>query len=213
MKKKNTEAITHEKILQWLGWIVIFASCFLLVIYGLYFFNFAQGGLSNNQVEWGQFGDFAGGTINPILGFLTLIALILTIVLQSRQLAISSRELELSRDELALTRKELRRSASAQELSEKALRAQADAASRSARLNAINFLLAHYQTELKQYEDRAYPMNDPRLETMRRLEEKESALTKLLDAVFSELNSSGGSEKCRSLRLVMLSFLRVVGPQ
>lgn len=63
--------------------------------------------------KWGQFGDFIGGTANPLLSFLTFSALLITIIQQNKQLAISSSELENSRQELILTREELAKTAEA----------------------------------------------------------------------------------------------------
>ncbi|MEZ9345669.1 putative phage abortive infection protein [Vibrio splendidus] len=62
------------------------------------------------QEQMGVFGDFLGGVLNPILSFLSLIAILLTIILQSR--------------ELSETREEIKRSANAQEKSENALNGQ-----------------------------------------------------------------------------------------
>jgi hypothetical protein len=64
----------------------------------------------------GTFGDFMGGTLNPILSFFALIALLLTIILQS--------------NELEATREELKRSATAQEKSEISLKKQSNILSR-----------------------------------------------------------------------------------
>lgn len=58
----------------------------------------------------GQWGDFVGGSLNPILTFLTFVGLLFTIALQ--------------RIELTLTRDEMKRSADALELQEKAVRKQ-----------------------------------------------------------------------------------------
>ena len=110
------DAATHFDLMRWIGWIVAVASSVLAAVFGLYFLQFSNGTLSADLATWGQFGDFVGGTANPILAFLTLNALVLTIVLQSKQLSISSRELELSRRELELTREELSRSAHAHDL-------------------------------------------------------------------------------------------------
>ena len=67
-----------------------------------------------NNVEkfqaMGQWGDFFGGSLNPILTFLTFVGLLFTIALQ--------------RIELTLTRDEMKRSADALELQEKAVRKQ-----------------------------------------------------------------------------------------
>ncbi len=78
-----------------------------------FLFFWFNGELSTDHTLWGAFGDFIGGTLNPILSFLALIALLLTLILQSRQIEMSAEELSLSRDELSLTRKELSRSADA----------------------------------------------------------------------------------------------------
>jgi len=71
---------------------------------------------TDSHEKWGQFGDFLGGTLNPILSFLSLIALLTTIALQST--------------ELELTRKELKRSASAQEETKKVLDQQSETLAR-----------------------------------------------------------------------------------
>ena len=63
------------------------------------------------QDQMGVFGDFMGGVLNPILSFLGFFALLLTIILQSK--------------ELKETRKEIQRSSNAQINAEKALSQQA----------------------------------------------------------------------------------------
>lgn len=83
-----------------------------LAVLSFYFFWF-QGEISDKQDVWGSFGDFIGGTLNPLFSFLALIALLFTIILQTQQLEMSSAELALSRQELALTRNEVSRSADA----------------------------------------------------------------------------------------------------
>ena len=87
---------------------VIVAIAFLAVVFVLtmYFINFS-GDISKDQNKWGLFGDFIGGSLNPILAFLSLIALLFTIILQS--------------NELKATRIELKRAAIAQEESSKAI--------------------------------------------------------------------------------------------
>lgn len=183
--------MAHVVLVRRIGWIVMFAVGVLTAIFGIYIIQFANADVSKDPEAWGQFGDFVGGTANPILGFLTLIALILTIILQSRQLSVSSRELELSRRELELTRDELRRSAHAQELSEKALRAQAAASERSARLAATNFLLDHYKSELRDMRGIAYVGNDPRLDRLKMLQSREQTLLAMLDTLFREVAEEG----------------------
>ena len=81
----------------------------------MYFFRNEQ--ILVQQDKWGQFGDFFGGTLNPVFGFLSVMALLVALVIQSRELRLSRKALKLSRRELKLSRKE-------QEKSVKALDAQ-----------------------------------------------------------------------------------------
>ncbi len=59
------------------------------IIYKIYF----NGTIVANHLNWGTFGDYIGGTLNPIFGFFALVAILLTIVLQNR-------ELKLTRDDM-----------------------------------------------------------------------------------------------------------------
>ncbi len=79
-----------EKLKQFLSdyffWLVFIAVLLVfsvvLVTYGAKF----HGGLSAKQSVWGQFGDFLGGTINPILGFMTVMILVATLRVQQKEL-------------------------------------------------------------------------------------------------------------------------------
>lgn len=57
--------------------------------------------LPSIRAEWGQIGDFFGGILNPLFGFASLFALLVTIAYQARSLRVSSEELKLSREELS----------------------------------------------------------------------------------------------------------------
>lgn len=127
----------------------------------------------------GQFGDVFGA-VNALFSGLAFAGLIFAILLQRE-------DLELQRQELTLTRQELSRSAAAQEQSETALRAQAEAAASSTRLSTINFLLDHYQQELRAMRGVAYAGNDPRLPRMRDLEEREARLLEELNNLYREV--------------------------
>ena len=76
--------------------VVLGAIAAVLVVVGAYTFTFT-GSLLPKQDVWGQFGDFMGGTLNPILSFMALLALLLTIILQSYELRLTRQEMELSR--------------------------------------------------------------------------------------------------------------------
>jgi uncharacterized membrane protein len=169
-------------------WILLVAAIVLGMVFSAYFINFSGHGFSSTKEDWGQFGDFVGGTANPVLAFLTLIALIITIAVQSRQLRISSKELELSRKELELTRDELRRSAEAQVLAEVSLRSQAEAAQKSSKMATINFLLEHYKSELEPIRRRMYEEGTVDWHRKDDLLRKEKALIGILNEEFEEIS-------------------------
>ncbi|HCR9735293.1 TPA: hypothetical protein OPR14_000702 [Citrobacter koseri] len=53
------------------------AAFLIAAVWGLYFYNFGNlSHLSGSKEVWGQFGDYVGGVINPLLSFITIILLI-----------------------------------------------------------------------------------------------------------------------------------------
>jgi len=119
---KQRQKLGTESLTKWL--IVIFALACLaaIIVYGAYFVRFSPGSsFSTVNGDWGTFGDFIGGTLNPIFSFLGLIALLLTIIIQNNGLELARKELELTRLELEATRGELKRSAMAQEATQKVM--------------------------------------------------------------------------------------------
>jgi hypothetical protein len=69
----------------------------LLLLLGLYVYRFGIT-TSTSQSIWGAFGDFLGGTLNPLISFLTLIVAINVWQLQKRELAATRQSLEQSMD-------------------------------------------------------------------------------------------------------------------
>ena len=59
------ESFDTAKLIKWLGWIFIIALMILSFVFLIYFSVF-DGDYSLKQEVWGQFGDFIGGTLNPI---------------------------------------------------------------------------------------------------------------------------------------------------
>lgn len=125
---------TEDKIgsLYWLLFIVLI----VWIISGILTFWF----LGEWQIR-GIFGDMFG-SINSLFSGFAFAGIIYTIYLQRK-------ELKLQRLELKETRKELERSANAQEKSEKAMEKQYRTMLRTAELNALNTMIAHYKDEQK----------------------------------------------------------------
>jgi hypothetical protein len=62
-----------------------------IVVYGFYIYNFGPGQWfkpSPDPADWGVFGDFVGGLLNPLFSFLAFMGVIFTVALQARQLDI-----------------------------------------------------------------------------------------------------------------------------
>ena len=97
----------------------------------------------------------------------------------------------MQRTELELTRQELSRSAAAQELSEKAQQAQAEAVTESARMSATTFLLEYYKERRLQMAATPFRANDPRQQEMLELQRREAVLKSVLDEAFNKISNQG----------------------
>ncbi|NMY91217.1 putative phage abortive infection protein [Pseudomonas oryzihabitans] len=72
--------------------IIHLALAFAVTILILYFYKFHYG-LSNETGTWGEFGDFIGGTLNPFFSALSLLAILWTLIIQSKELSHSTEAL------------------------------------------------------------------------------------------------------------------------
>ena len=95
-----------------------------VVVGGCYAFCFWGEPLSSDPASWGQLGDYLGGVLNPVFGFLSVFALLVALVLQTRELKLSRESLKLSQEELKLTREEQAKAAEALALQNKAIHQQ-----------------------------------------------------------------------------------------
>lgn len=114
-------------------------SIFLVI--GLWILNYVLLKDQSNESK-AAFGNMFG-PISALFSGLAFAGIIITIILQSRELA-------LQRLELKDTREELKRSADAQEKSEKALLRQAENLKISAKLTALNTLVTFYTENIKE---------------------------------------------------------------
>lgn len=118
MAKKNLVkkiiSLDPDTTYNWVSRIAALAVGLLVIVFLAYFSEFHHG-FSRDPSVWGTFGDFIGGTLNPIFSFLGLMALLMTLILQQKSLELTKNELTLSREELSLTRTEMARSAQALE--------------------------------------------------------------------------------------------------
>lgn len=94
-QKKDEEKSLNQVLIT----IIVIASALALVVVSFYFYMF-NGTFSESQTDWGVFGDYLGGVLNPTFSFLALIALLLTISLQASELRLARKELKNSSDAL-----------------------------------------------------------------------------------------------------------------
>ena len=139
---QTLDAINSKQLVKTLSWIVGGAFACIATAYFAYFIEFNHWSFSSKKEIWGQFGDFIGGTVNPILSFLSLLALVFTVILQMRQLENSRDALANSKLELLETREEVKRSIEAQSDMAQAANAQAKYAIISAKLSALQAALS-----------------------------------------------------------------------
>ena len=72
--------------------ILIFIVFLIFELVLSYFSTFVE--LGNQKSDWGTFGDFVGGTLNPLLSFLGFLALLYTISIQRKQIAEDKKDRE-----------------------------------------------------------------------------------------------------------------------
>jgi len=92
-KEKWEQRLAENSLIILVG-IFLFAVLAALVVIGIYWHYFSSLSVKADAAPWGQFGDFFGGTLNPIFGFLSVMALLAALVIQGRELRISSQELK-----------------------------------------------------------------------------------------------------------------------
>lgn len=68
--EKSTDSATDA---SWLNKLPIFAGVLALLLVVVYAFTFRKLPAGENPAAWGTFGDFVGGLLNPLFGFLTLL--------------------------------------------------------------------------------------------------------------------------------------------
>jgi hypothetical protein len=96
---KISPSIDNEHSFKWL---IILLAIIAFCLNALYFMNFNDAW--GNQADFGAFGDFLGGVLNPVLGFATVGLLIWSLKLQMNELALTRQELAETKEETALSR-------------------------------------------------------------------------------------------------------------
>ncbi|MFB2661802.1 hypothetical protein [Shewanella mangrovisoli] len=154
-KHLQTEQAQTPRTEKSFKWLIVFLAIVAVCLVAFYFLNF-HGGIGDKG-DFGAFGDYFGGVLNPILGFATVGLLVWSLKYQMDELALSRQELALTRQELAETKEETALSRQAMEAQVAHLKQDAKLTELQgvlkAQLNIINDLLAtkvytiHYSNE------------------------------------------------------------------
>ena len=122
--RSKVEEYLAENVIWILIWILGFAVIAGVVVALAFIINFHAVPIAGKIDAWGQFGDYLGGVLNPVFGFLSVIGLLVALVLQMKELKASREALSLSQKELELSRKAQTESAEALKLQNDAIRRQ-----------------------------------------------------------------------------------------
>lgn len=113
--------IEQESFIQ--KWAPYLVGVVLVVAVGFYISQFHDG-LSTDQGTWGEFGDFVGGAVNPIVGFFTIWLLAVSLRQNHKALSQANTALAQAKAELELTRIAVEDAKKMQAATETALKAQ-----------------------------------------------------------------------------------------
>ncbi|MGH1428981.1 MAG: hypothetical protein ACRBEE_13640 [Arenicella sp.] len=114
-RKKGINLVKMVNSIQYIGFIS------LLIVSGTYFFHFQKYGISSKPEHWGVFGDYLGGVLGAIFGFLTLLAVLYALYIQTDRL---DKSIKISEKNLETTKEELKKSNDLQQSQYEVLRIQ-----------------------------------------------------------------------------------------
>jgi len=130
--------------------VLVFAVLAVFIVTGVYVVHFWGVPLAEKGDVWGQFGDYLGGVLNPVFGFLSVFALLVALVLQTRELRLSRESLKVSQEELKASREEQAKAAGALAAQNKAIQRQSFEQTFFAWLGTYRQILSETQEKDKQ---------------------------------------------------------------
>lgn len=119
---------------------LILGVIFFISVVASYVINFMNIPISKNPENWGVFGDYIGGLVNPLIGLVTI--WLLTVSLRQNQ-----DMLEQAQSELKLAIAELKRNQEIQHITEQALREQVSLAQSARDLDGTIALINYWVTK------------------------------------------------------------------
>lgn len=205
--EENKSEEKKSYFIHWLlgGAVGVFISVTLLFFYinkwTLPIVNDENNTLSN----LGTIGDYFGGLINPLLGFVSFCALLYTIRIQMKSLAKQSEELELTREELRATKEELERSALAQEQSSAIFKQQQFETTFFSLLGYLDLSISQaFEPEKRQYNELILFSIGRTHEKYRELKRKSEKIENVMNIVRRDISEIKQNHINRFYSLIML---------
>lgn len=95
-RTEDPDDVPPDRLLKWalnvfIGILVLIGAVFLF-----YMLHFGKDTVPKELARWGEFGDFMGGTLNPLIGVATIFLLFIGLLVQRRELKETSRALHLA---------------------------------------------------------------------------------------------------------------------
>lgn len=144
--------------------VLAVAAIAITAVLSVYASNFASRTLSPGTDAWGQFGDYIGGTLNPLLSFLALIALLITLWIQARSLGTARQQIA----------------------------HQSEVAALSAQISAITALVSSLNDQIEQDNTFTSKGGFDHLEGNRQRLNRRDVLLRRLDALYEQLSRAAG---------------------
>jgi hypothetical protein len=165
---------TPEHFRSWLAGCITVGGTLIALLLVAYWARFGGQATSRDPQDWAAFGSYFGGTAGPLLAFLTVVLLVVTLALQIRQL-------EDSREQLKASKEELKRSHELQATMAEAMRQQAHYATVSARAVALGAALSSASEHVAQAQQRGVNSPDNVAKYTEMLKRKEKLTQDIID--------------------------------
>ena len=87
-----------DSLVMWVGYSPYLVAFVFFVLMEAYILAFVTNGWSKSPESWGQFGDYVGGVLNPLVAVLALVAISTSVRLQRKELQETRSELKASKE-------------------------------------------------------------------------------------------------------------------
>ena len=92
--EKKPESFSDKEFFDILLKIGLFVFVFAILIVLVFALKFAKHPISDSIGDWGTFGDYVGGLLNPVVGLATVLLVIISITTQQKELRASLKEMK-----------------------------------------------------------------------------------------------------------------------